>query len=74
MERAGRKVITLSVGMPDYPPPPSVVQAIVQCVQREPLAFAYTPIAGIHSLREAIAGHIKYETISSRWFYAFNCD
>lgn len=44
--------------MPDYPPPQSVIKAIRDGIQ-DPTMFYYTPIAGIHSLRQEIAHYTK---------------
>ena len=69
LERAGRPVIHLEIGEPDFETPPHVVQAAV-----EGLAAGmthYCPSAGIDGLREAAAGYFSrtrgLEITAERW-------
>lgn len=55
MQAAGRDVIHLEVGEPDFPTPPTVVEAGVRAL-RDGLT-RYTPALGLPALREAIAGY-----------------
>lgn len=50
--------IRLEVGQPDFPTPPHIVAAAVAAAQ-DPRWHAYTPNAGIPSLREAIAAKMR---------------
>ena len=54
LEAAGRHVVHMEIGEPDFTAPPPVVEAAVKAL-REGLT-AYTPALGIGPLREAIAG------------------
>src|ERR1700738_3051993 len=56
LEAAGRSIINLGIGQPDFPTPPHVVEA-----GRKALAdghHGYTPANGILPLREAVARDI----------------
>lgn len=53
LEAAGRSIIHMEVGEPDFPTPPAVIKA-AQAFIREGQVF-YTPALGIPSLREAIS-------------------
>jgi aspartate/methionine/tyrosine aminotransferase len=53
LEAAGRRVVHMEIGEPDFTAPPPVVEAAVKAL-REGLT-AYTPALGIGPLREAIA-------------------
>jgi aspartate/methionine/tyrosine aminotransferase len=55
MEAAGRPIIQMSVGEPDFTAPPQVVAALNEAVAAG--RTGYTPFSGIPALREAIAGH-----------------
>jgi aspartate/methionine/tyrosine aminotransferase len=55
MERAGRPVIHMEVGEPDFPTPPRVVEAGIQALREG--RTRYTPALGLPELRERIAGH-----------------
>jgi aspartate/methionine/tyrosine aminotransferase len=55
LEAAGRRVIHMEIGEPDFTAPEPVVEAGVKAV-RERLT-AYTPTLGLPALREAIAAH-----------------
>ena len=53
LRRAGRDVIGLSAGEPDFPTPAPIVEAAHQALRDE--KFGYTPNAGTPELRAAIA-------------------
>ena len=53
MEAAGRPVLHLEVGEPDFPTPPHVVAAAVAALQAG--RTRYAPAAGLPELREAAA-------------------
>jgi aspartate/methionine/tyrosine aminotransferase len=55
MQAAGRDVIHLEVGEPDFSTPPTIVEAGVRAL-RDGLT-RYTPALGLPALREAIAGY-----------------
>lgn len=54
MEAAGREIIHLEVGEPDFPTPPLIIEAGMRALS-ERKTF-YTGAAGLPQLREAIAG------------------
>ena len=54
--RAGRDIINLGIGQPDFPTPPHVVEAAVQALRDG--HHGYTPATGILPLREAVAGDL----------------
>ena len=53
LERAGRSIVHLSIGEPDFTAPPAVVAALERAVRAG--ATAYTPALGTPELRAAIA-------------------
>ena len=53
---AGRDVINLGIGQPDFPTPPHVVEAAVDALRRG--EHGYTPAVGIEPLREAVAADL----------------
>jgi len=53
LERAGRDIIHMEIGEPDFPTPPSVVQYAAEFMRRGEIR--YTPAAGLPELREAIS-------------------
>ena len=55
LERAGRDIIHMEVGEPDFPVLESVGRAVVEACQAG--QTRYTPAAGLMVLREAVAGH-----------------
>ncbi|HEX4325770.1 MAG TPA: pyridoxal phosphate-dependent aminotransferase [Burkholderiales bacterium] len=57
LERAGRSIIYLCVGEPDFAAPPGVMDAADAAVRRGDTH--YTVALGIAPLREAISGHYK---------------
>lgn len=58
MEAAGRSVVHLEIGEPDFPTPAAIVQAGIEALSRG--ATHYTPALGLSALREAIAA--SYES------------
>ena len=50
---AGRDVVNLGIGQPDFPTPPNVVEAAIRALRRG--EHGYTPATGIAPLREAVA-------------------
>src|SRR5262245_7941286 len=57
LEAAGRKVVHMEIGEPDFTAPGPVVEAGVRAI-RDGLT-AYTATLGLPALREAIAGHYR---------------
>jgi len=57
LERAGRHVVHMEIGEPDFTAPPPVVEAGIRAIRDG--RTAYTATLGLHSLREAIAGHYQ---------------
>jgi aspartate/methionine/tyrosine aminotransferase len=55
MEAAGRSIIQMSVGEPDFTAPPQVVAALHEAVAAG--KTGYTPFSGIAPLKDAIAAH-----------------
>jgi aspartate/methionine/tyrosine aminotransferase len=55
MERAGRRVLHLEIGEPDFTATPQVVEAGVRALREG--RTAYTPTLGLPELREAIGAH-----------------
>ncbi len=53
LTQAGRSVINLGIGQPDFPTPPHVVEAACRALRDG--HHGYTPAQGIPALREAIA-------------------
>jgi aspartate/methionine/tyrosine aminotransferase len=53
LERAGRDIIHMEIGEPDFPAPPLVVEAALEFIRRGDVK--YTPASGLAELREAIA-------------------
>jgi aspartate/methionine/tyrosine aminotransferase len=58
LSAAGQPVINLGIGNPDLPPPPQVVEALVQGA-RHPANHGYQPYTGIAQLRQAIAAFME---------------
>jgi aspartate aminotransferase len=56
LEAAGRSVIHLEIGEPDFPTPPHIVDAAKQALDQG--WTRYGPTQGLPELREAIAAHI----------------
>ena len=57
LERAGRRVVHMEIGEPDFTAPAPVVEAGVRALRDG--RTAYTAALGLHSLREAIAAHYQ---------------
>jgi aspartate aminotransferase len=55
----GKKVISLSVGEPDFDTPDNIKEAAIAAIRRG--ETKYPPVSGIPQLREAIAGKFKRE-------------
>src|SRR6185436_3407606 len=55
LEAAGRRVIHMEIGEPDFTATPQVVEAAVRALRDG--RSAYTATLGLPALREAIAGH-----------------
>ena len=55
LERAGRRVVHMEIGQPDFTAPAPVVEAGVRALREG--RTAYTAALGLDSLRESIAGH-----------------
>jgi len=59
LKQAGRDVIGLGAGEPDFDTPDNIKQAAIDAIQRG--ETKYTPVPGINELREAIVGKFKRE-------------
>jgi aspartate aminotransferase len=59
LKNAGRDIISLSVGEPDFDTPDNIKQAAIAAIQRG--ETKYTPVSGIAPLREAIVQKFKRE-------------
>lgn len=59
LKNAGRDVISLSVGEPDFDTPDNIKEAAIAAIRRG--ETKYTPVPGIAPLREAIAAKFKRE-------------
>lgn len=55
LERAGRSIVHMEIGEPDFPTPHPVVRAAVAALHAG--RTRYTPALGLPELREAISGH-----------------
>jgi len=58
LERAGRDIIHMSIGEPDFTAPEPVLEAAANALKSG--VTQYTNALGIHALREAIAGHYAH--------------
>ena len=58
LERAGRDIIHMSIGQPDFTAPQAVLDAAANALKRGDMH--YTNALGIEPLREAIAGHYRH--------------
>ncbi len=66
LKNAGRDIISLSVGEPDFDTPDHIKQAGIAAIQRG--ETKYTPVLGIQPLREAIARKFKRENgLDYKW-------
>ncbi|WP_026608114.1 pyridoxal phosphate-dependent aminotransferase [Methylocapsa acidiphila] len=59
LKNAGRDIISLSVGEPDFDTPDNIKKAAIAAIERG--ETKYTPVAGIPALREAIAQKFRRE-------------
>ena len=59
LKNAGRDIISLSTGEPDFDTPDNIKKAAIKAIERG--ETKYTPVAGIPPLREAIAQKFKRE-------------
>jgi aspartate aminotransferase len=59
LKNAGRDIISLSVGEPDFDTPDNIKKAAIAAIERG--ETKYTPVSGIPPLREAIAKKFKRE-------------
>src|SRR5918993_5854551 len=57
LERAGRRVVHMEIGEPDFTAPAPVVEAGVRALREG--RTAYTAALGVHALREGIALHYQ---------------
>jgi aspartate/methionine/tyrosine aminotransferase len=57
LEAAGRRVLHMEIGEPDFTAPPPVVAAAARALRAG--RTAYTPALGLPALRKAIAAHYK---------------
>jgi aspartate/methionine/tyrosine aminotransferase len=57
LERAGRRVVHMEIGEPDFTAPPLVVEAGIRAMRDG--RTAYTATLGLDALREAIASHYE---------------
>jgi len=57
LKRQGRDIVSLSIGQPDFPPPPHVVEAAIKALKDG--HHGYTAANGIPELREAIAADLE---------------
>jgi aspartate aminotransferase len=66
LKAAGRDVISLSVGEPDFDTPDNIKAAAIDAIRRG--ETKYVPVAGIQPLREAIAKKFKRENnLDYKW-------
>src|SRR6476646_1750332 len=56
LARAGRSIINLGIGQPDFKTAPHIVEAAVKALRDG--AHGYTPTPGIPALREAVAADL----------------
>lgn len=57
LEAAGRSIVHMEIGEPDFPTAEPMVRAGIEALRRGDTF--YTPAAGLPALREAIAGHYR---------------
>ncbi|MEW5424815.1 pyridoxal phosphate-dependent aminotransferase [Amorphus sp. 3PC139-8] len=57
---AGRSIVNLGIGQPDFPTPPHIVEAAVKALRDG--HHGYTPAPGIQPLREAVAADLLART------------
>jgi aspartate/methionine/tyrosine aminotransferase len=56
LAQAGRDIINLGIGQPDFPTPPHIVEAAIQALRDG--HHGYTPATGILPLREAVSADL----------------
>jgi len=59
LEAAGRDIVHMEIGEPDFPTPEPVVQAVQVAISGG--RMHYTPATGMPVLRQAIANHYRHE-------------
>jgi aspartate/methionine/tyrosine aminotransferase len=57
LEAAGRSIVNLGIGQPDFQTPPHIVEAAVKALRDG--HHGYTPAGGIPALREAVAADLR---------------
>ena len=57
LQRAGKDIINLGIGQPDFPTPPHIVEAAIKALRDG--AHGYTPATGILPLREAVTAYVQ---------------
>jgi len=57
LERAGRRIVHLEIGEPDFPTPPCICRAAARAIEEG--HTHYTHSLGLPELREAICGHYR---------------
>src|SRR5437667_8466411 len=57
LEAAGRRVVHMEIGQPDFAAPPLVAEAAIEAIRRRRLG--YTASIGIPELRQAISDHYR---------------
>ena len=57
LEQAGRDIVHMEIGEPDFPTPPLILESAARSLKDG--AIKYTPAAGLPQLRQAIAGHYR---------------
>ena len=57
LEAAGRDIVHLEIGQPDFPTPEHVVEAAVRALRDG--HHGYTPAPGLPEIREAVAEHVS---------------
>lgn len=55
LEQAGRDIVHMEIGEPDFPTPPLILESAARALKDG--AIKYTPAAGLPQLRQAIAEH-----------------
>jgi len=57
LEAAGRRIVHMEIGQPDFPAPPLVADAAIEAIRSRRLG--YTDSVGIPQLRQAISDHYR---------------
>src|SRR5437879_6073516 len=63
LEAAGRRIVHMEIGQPDFAAPPLVAEAAIEAIRERRLG--YTASIGIPELRQAISDHYR-ERLSVR--------